>query len=164
MVKANEKNNHKLEPRQEKFIQEYLKDLNATQAAIRAGYSAKTANEQGARLLAKASIQAAIDKAQQKRAKRVEVSQDWVIENLKKVFERCMQEEPVNDREGNFTGVFNFKEAGANKALELIGKHLGMFTEKVKISGDEQGIPIQHKVTSQVIHSIDERIAQMIEE
>jgi phage terminase small subunit len=164
MVKANEKNNHKLEPRQEKFIQEYLKDLNATQAAIRAGYSAKTANEQGARLLAKASIQAAVDKAQLKRAKRVEVSQDWVIENLKKVFERCMQEEAVNDREGNFTGVFNFKEAGANKALELIGKHLGMFTEKVKISGDENGAPIKHEVKSKVIHSIDERIAQMIEE
>ena len=50
--------------KQERFVEEYLIDLNATQAAIRAGYSPKTANEQGARLLAKVSIQAAVSKAQ----------------------------------------------------------------------------------------------------
>lgn len=125
----------KLTAMQDIFIQEYLKDLNATQAAIRAGYSENTAYSIGHENLKKPEIAEAIEKALQKRAKRVEVSQDWVLENLKKVFERCMQEEAVTDKDGNFTGVFNFKDSGANKSLELIGRHLGMFIDKKEISG-----------------------------
>jgi phage terminase small subunit len=63
-------------PRQQRFVEEYLVDLNATQAAIRAGYSARTANEQGARLLANASVAAAIQAAQQARSDRMQITHD----------------------------------------------------------------------------------------
>ena len=71
-----------LTPRQAQFVQEYLIDLNATQAAIRAGYSVKTANEQAARLLANVSIQTAIQTAIKARTERTQITQDWVIHRL----------------------------------------------------------------------------------
>lgn len=66
--------------KQKLFVKEYLVDLNATQAAIRAGYSAKTANEQGARLLANVSVQAAIQEAQDKRAAKVDITAEMVLQ------------------------------------------------------------------------------------
>ncbi|MFR9710750.1 terminase small subunit [Paenibacillus sp. MB22_1] len=69
-----------LTPKQQLFVKEYLIDLNATQAAIRAGYSKKTANEQGARLLAKASIQDALQEAMNKRAEKVEITAEQVLQ------------------------------------------------------------------------------------
>ncbi|MDY3551419.1 terminase small subunit [Gemmata sp. JC717] len=69
-----------LTPKQEKFVQEYLIDLNATQAAIRAGYSEKTANEQGSRLLANVSVSQAIQRAMQERSKRTAITQDDVLQ------------------------------------------------------------------------------------
>lgn len=71
-----------LTPRQLAFVAEYLVDLNGTQAAIRAGYSPHTANEQAARLLAKASIQAAIREAMAARSARTEISADAVLREL----------------------------------------------------------------------------------
>ena len=68
-----------LKPKQRKFVEEYLTDLNATQAAIRAGYSAKTANEQAARMLAKVSVQAAVAESQAKLAERTEITQEMVL-------------------------------------------------------------------------------------
>lgn len=70
----------KLTARQKRFVVEYLIDLNATQAAIRAGYSAKTACEQGARLLANVKVQEAIQQAMSKREQRTEITQDMVLE------------------------------------------------------------------------------------
>ncbi len=72
-----------LTPKQARFVEEYLIDLNATQAAIRAGYSAKTANEQGAQLLAKLSIRKAVAEAQAIRSTRTVITQDEVIQGLK---------------------------------------------------------------------------------
>lgn len=64
------------------FVAEYLKDLNATQAAIRAGYSAKTAYSQGQRLLKDVEVAAAVGQAVDARAKRAEVDTDWVLKRL----------------------------------------------------------------------------------
>ena len=69
-------------PKQEAFVREYLIDLNATQAAIRAGYSEKTANEQGSRLLADVSVRSAIEAAKAARSERTEISADWVLRTL----------------------------------------------------------------------------------
>lgn len=69
-------------PKQEAFVREYLIDLNATQAAIRAGYSEATANEQGARLLANVSIAAAIKDALADRATRTQINADYVLNRL----------------------------------------------------------------------------------
>jgi phage terminase small subunit len=131
-----------LTEKQQRFADEYLKDLNRTQAAIRAGYSEKTAQEQGSRLLSNVMVQEYLERKRAKLEKKTEISQEWVISNLKKVFERCMQEEAVTDKEGNFKGVFEFEHSGANRSLELIGKTFGMFTDKVEHAG---GIKIKHE-------------------
>ena len=75
----------KLTPKQERFVQEYLIDLNATKAAIRAGYSAKTARELGHRQLTKVDISRAIEEAQAKRAEHAELTADAVIDELRKI-------------------------------------------------------------------------------
>jgi len=80
-----EKSASSLTPRQELFVAEYLVDLNATQAAIRAGYSPKTAHVQGPRLLGNVAVCEAVSKARQKLVKRTEVTQDRVIAELAKI-------------------------------------------------------------------------------
>jgi len=71
--------------REKQFIIEYLVDLNATQAAIRAGYSARTAKQQAQRLIKKDSVQAAIQKEMNKRARRTEITADKVLEEYAKL-------------------------------------------------------------------------------
>lgn len=137
----------KLTDKQTAFVREYLVDLNATQAAIRAGYSERTASRIGPQLLGKTWVREAIEKAQAKRARRVEVTQDYVLSNLVEVVERTMQRAPVTDRKGGQVtdeegrAVWTFDAKGASKALELLGKHLGIFTDKVKaeVSGPGGG-------------------------
>ena len=75
----------KLSPKQQRFVDEYLVDLNGTQAAIRAGYSEKTAKSIANENLTKPDIQSAISEAQQKRAKRTEITQDMVIREIAKL-------------------------------------------------------------------------------
>ncbi len=71
-----------LTPKQEAFSNEYLIDLNATQAAIRAGYSEKTANEQGSRLLANVKVAARIQELKNKRSERTRINADWLLTRL----------------------------------------------------------------------------------
>lgn len=137
----------KLTDKQAAFVREYLVDLNATQAAIRAGYSERTASRIGPQLFGKNWVREAIEKAQAKRARRVEVTQDYVLSNLVEVVERTMQRAPVTDRKGEQVtdeegrAVWTFDAKGANRALELLGKHLGIFTDKIRaeVSGPDGG-------------------------
>lgn len=119
-----------LTPKQERFVAEYLIDLNATQAAARAGYSAKTSNEQGARLLANASVSKAVADAMQKRAVRLERNADDVLRDIQAVKLDAVQ--MITDRDGNRVMA---DRPAALKALELEGKHYKMFTDKVEHSG-----------------------------
>lgn len=144
--------------KQKRFVEEYLIDLNATQAAIRAGYSPKTANEQGAQLLAKLSIQNAISAAMAERSRRTGINQDRVVRELAKIafvnasdvidVDRatvlpdahlddlaCIQSVKVKD--GNITER-EVRLADKLRALELLGKHLGMWTDKVQVTGLDQ--------------------------
>lgn len=116
-----------LNEKQKQFCEEYIIDLNGTQAAIRAGYSAKTANEQAAQLLAKLSIQEYICELKNKRSERVKYSQDELMRDILEVKNRCMQANPVLDKEGNETGVWKFDSNGANKALDMLAKHVGFY-------------------------------------
>lgn len=151
----------KLNAKQQRFVDEYLIDLNATQAAIRAGYSVKTANEQGSQLLAKLSIQEAISKAMAERSKRTGVNQDRVVLELAKIAFvnandlinpedasirphasrddlACIQSVKVKQSLSD-KGDLTEREIRLNdkmKALELLGKHLGMFKDKVELEGD----------------------------
>lgn len=116
----------KLTDKQTAFVREYLVDLNATQAAIRAGYSERTANAQAGRLLANVGIREAIETAQAKRARRVEIKAEDV---LRGVIEVTTQARDSGDLKT------------ALKGYELQGKHLGMWTERVKqeVSGPDGG-------------------------
>ena len=116
-----------LNEKQKQFCEEYIIDLNGTQAAIRAGYSKKTANEQAAQLLAKLSIQEYICELKNKRSERVKYSQDELMRDILEVKNRCMQANPVLDKEGNETGIWKFDSNGANKALDMLAKHVGFY-------------------------------------
>ncbi len=148
----------KLTKKQQLFVQEYLIDLNATQAAIRAGYSVNTANEQGSQNLAKLSIQQAIAEKMAERSKRTGVNQDRVVLELAKLAFVKMTD--VVDSEGRIKGTatdedlsciegIKYKESNTDtgysverevkigskiKALELLGKHLGMWNDKIDVN------------------------------
>ena len=102
------------------FVKEYLVDLNATQAAIRAGYSEKTANRIGPELLVKTCIATEVQKAMNKRSQGVEVSSDWVLKTIKDTTQACIDDDPVK----NASSIF--------KGGELLGKHLKLFTDKIE--------------------------------
>lgn len=125
-VKSTSKSVRQLTDKQKRFIEEYLIDLNATQAAIRAGYSKKTAMEQGHQLLQKTSVQNAIQLAQNKRSKRVEITQDDVINGL--------MLEATREGEGS-------SHSARVGAWSLLGKHLGMFKDRVDITSDDKPLP-----------------------
>ncbi len=130
------KNENDLTAKQQLFCEEYLVDLNATQAAIRAGYSERTADVIGCENLGKPSIAQFIAKLKADRSERVELSADYVVSRLMKVANRCMQEEPVKSPESDsdeVIGEYKFEHAGANKSLELLGRHLGIFNDKLDI-------------------------------
>lgn len=161
-----------LNEKQKRFVEEYLVDLNATQAAIRAGYSKKTAYSMGQRLLKKVEIQAAIQGAIENRAKRTEITQDRVLTELARVafasgadFARVvtleLPQDPITGKSRKVQAVEltdtdelppekraaiagieetknGIKVSSYDKvhALELLGKHLGMFDGK---NGQESG-------------------------
>ena len=150
-----------LTPKQDKFCNEYLIDLNATQAAIRAGYSEKTARQIGQENLSKPDIQERIKELMKEREKRTQITQDQVItefailgfSNIKDYMEhdastqrfiafkdineipddkaRAIEAIKVNYKEGKI----EFKLHSKTKTLEMIGRHLGMFTDKFEHSG-----------------------------
>ncbi len=148
----------KLTEKQQRFVDEYLIDLNATQAAIRAGYSAKTANEQGTQNLAKLSIQTEIAKRMAERSKRTGVNQDRVVLELAKIAFVKMTD--IVDEHGKIKDSaaeddlaciesIKYKESESDtgssverevkissklKALELLGKHLGMWNDKLDVN------------------------------
>lgn len=154
----------KLTPKQQRFVEEYLIDLNATQAAIRAGYkagSAQRASEIGSELLQKTPVSEAITKAMAERSKRTGINQDRVVQELAKIAFvnasdvinpedasvrmsakeddlACIQSIKVKTMDGA-KGKSIEREVKLNdkmKALELLGKHLGMFKDKVELDAD----------------------------
>ena len=131
-----------LTPKQQCFVDEYLIDLNATRAAIRAGYSAKTAEQQGPRLLGNVGVKAAIDAAKEKRAERTNINADRVLNGISRLIDRCEQAEPVYDKEGVPTGEYTFKASEALRGYDLLGRHLGLWNDKLKLQGDAEN-PIQ---------------------
>lgn len=151
-----------LTDQQERFCQEYLIDLNATKAADRAKYSKKTANEQGSRLLANVKVQARIQELMDERSKRTEITSDIVLKELLLIAKTDLSE--AFDEQGSLKDIHDIPEnirraiAGVevyvetiqgieigrtkklklwdkNRALEMLGRHLKLFTDKVEHSG-----------------------------
>lgn len=108
----------RLTPKQAAFVREYMIDLNATQAAIRAGYKAKTAYQTGAENLRKPQIQKAIQEQRKAAEEKCTVTVEWILSQIAQI----AQDEEV-------------RTADRLKALELLGKHLGLW-EKRSDDGD----------------------------
>ena len=147
--------NKALTDKQEQFCLEYLTDLNATQAAIRAGYSENTANEQGSRMLAKVNVQRRIAELQAERAERLQIQHDDILRELASIAfaspahymdvvqvdgtSRILVKPTAEWTEQQKAAVISIKNTPNGveirlsdkvKALELLGKHLGMFNRK----------------------------------
>jgi phage terminase, small subunit len=145
-----------LSEKQTRFVQEYIIDLNARQAAIRAGYSPKTAGAQSSRLLTKVKIQDEIAKAMEDRGKRTGVTQDRVLVELSAIaFAKATDYVEVDENgavkikptanlsDEQKKAIAGIKE-GANgievklvdktKALEMLSRHLGLFNDKLNVN------------------------------
>ena|SRR3990167_2838151 len=132
-----------LNRKQLRFCQEYLKDANATQAAIRAGYSQKTAKAIGSRLLTKVDVKEKV----QDELEDLGIDARYILSSIKELGERCMQRKPVMVRDGKKwkqkteiiehegqdveVGVWEFDSTGANKAFENLGRFRKLFTDNV---------------------------------
>ena len=112
----------KLTEKQKRFCEEYLVDLNATQAAIRAGYKEKTARSSASENLTKPDIQQYLRELIDKRSERTGIAADTVLLELERI--------ALSDVE--ITGKEKIK------ALELLGKHLGLFSEQKGAAGEEE--------------------------
>jgi phage terminase small subunit len=144
----------KLNPRQQLFIKEYLIDRNATQAAIRAGYSEKTAEQIGFRLLRNVQIEKAVNSALEKQMKRLDISADRVLQEIAclsfydpKDFESVNGPEDIKNLpedvrraivgwDWNKNGKFVLKISPKTPSLDQLGRHLKLFTDKLEISGN----------------------------
>ena len=147
--------------KQKRFCDEYLIDLNATQAAIRAGYPPASANSVGSENLAKPDIRARIDTEIAERSRRTGVNADRVVQELAKIaFVKATDiidpntatvRDSATEEDKACIAAVKFKSSSGEssdsvereirmcdklKALELLGKHLGMFTDKVNVSGN----------------------------
>ena len=113
-----------LNPKQRRFVREYLKDHNASRAYKRAGYHCKTRSSldtAAGRLLRNVEVQSALQEAMNEQAKRTLVDADYVIHGLK--------------REAEFRGD-GCSHGARVKALESLGKHLGLFVDRIQHEGD----------------------------
>jgi phage terminase small subunit len=146
--------------RQKAFIEEYLIDLNQTQAAIRAGYSPVSAKQQGSELMTNPNVSARIDKALAERSKRTGINADRVLMELARlgyaqlIDVANLDEATLRDASRDDTAAIQsikvkkiptengeiiereIKIIDKTKPLELMGKHLGLFTDKLNISGE----------------------------
>lgn len=156
--------------RQALFVAEYLVDLNATQAAIRAGYSGPTANPVGGQLVHRKNIKAAIEVAQAQRLARVNMTADSVLEEMALLAKSNIEHYVIDDfgnvtlaegapagamaaiasikkkvrhgRDGSITYEVDLKLWDKPTPLKLMGRHVGLFVERMEHTGKDGG-PIE---------------------
>lgn len=132
--------------KQKKFCEEYLVDLNATQAVIRAGYNTTYPNRIAFQLMENPAIRIAIDGLRAERSKSTDVTKDFVLRGIQKAIRMAEESE-------NLSALL--------RGHELLARHLGMFIERTEISGpDGEAIKMEQKVKEDV-ESIKNRIASL---
>lgn len=137
-----------LNEKQKAFCREYIKDFNATQAAIRAGYSEKTANRIASRLLTKVDIQEYVDKLKHEAAVKSRVTPEWILAKLEQIVEMGLGNEPTDVlvKESYGVGLTQTDSrkmtkadlAAAKSALDLLGRYHGIFTDTTKVEHSGQ--------------------------
>lgn len=110
-----------------RFADKYFETLNASKSAIYAGFSEATSRQGAYQLLQKEDIQEYLERLRAEAAEKSGISREWIIERFKEVSDRCIQAEPVMDKNGMETGEYKFDSAGVNKATEMLGKIIGIF-------------------------------------
>lgn len=140
-----------LTPKQAAFVREYQVDLNATQAAIRAGYAEASAHVTGSQLLRLPKVTTELAKVQSKALERVQAAQSeaaavasaqWIIDKSVALVERCTQAVPVLNSKGEPTGEYTFDSGGANRALDRLAKMHPEFSEKHEVKGELRALVV----------------------
>ena len=179
----------KLKGRRAAFVREFLKDRNATQAAIRAGYSADTAKQQGSRLLTNADVQSAVGAGEQKAAERAEITVERIVREYGRIgFARItdfydfsadgvtlkpshgltedqlaavmeVRSHKTVDAEGRSTTRIELKLHRKSEALEALGRHLGMFNDKLEVRVQSQ---VEDLLGSVRAHMTPDAYAQLV--
>jgi len=172
-----------LNRKQEVFCNEYIIDLNGTQAAIRAGYSEKTAEVKASQLLRIVKVKDRVSELQKTRSIRTEVTQDLVINeiskiafaNIQDIFDEYGELIPIHElprevaaalQEINQDSIGNgdgeqvikrkYKLSDKKSSLELLGRHLGLFTDKIKhdhLSSDNSMSPTKQNRTIEEVET-----------
>lgn len=180
-----------LPPRQQLFVQEYLIDLNATQAAIRAGYAYSSAAVTGHQLITNPNVAAHIERAKAQRLSRVNVTQESVLHEMSLLSNSCLDWFYIDDNgnvqltplapEGAMGAVSSIKKRIIKKmdkddnvfityevfltlwdkpgSLKLMGKHAGLFPDKVEVTGKDGG-PIEIKTVKRTIVDPDGKVSE----
>jgi phage terminase small subunit len=112
----------KLSPKMALFVEEYMVDLNASEAVLRAGYKTRNQNRMGAELLRHPLVAAEVSKRKEARSDRLELTADYVLTKLVDIVEKS-----------------NDNPTAALRGLELLGKHLGLYRDRQEISGPDGG-------------------------
>lgn len=133
----------KLSPKMARFVEEYLLDLNASAAVIRAGYKTRNNNRIGAELLRHPLVRKELDAHMSERRERMELNADYVLTKLVNIVE--------NTEKGN--------PAAALRGLELLGKHLGLYRDRTEISGPDGGAIETEQRVKEDVHDFTARIA-----
>lgn len=132
-----------LKGKRERFCQEYTVDYNQTKAAIRAGYAEKSAAKQGCLLMKDPEVLARIREIQKELAERLMLTRELIVIRLLEVVDICMAAKPVmvwstEKHAWVESGTYQIDAKGATRALEALGRYLGMFSEN-KADPDDNG-------------------------
>jgi len=132
----------KLTPRMRAFVREFIVCRNGAEAARRAGYSKGVAREQAYQLLRHPNIQSALREAEEAEDRLVGSRRHYVLNRLRDLAERSMAAEPVRDANGVKVGVYKQDGPTAARALELLGKHEGLFNDRidVRVQGEVESL------------------------
>jgi len=156
-----------LTPRQSRFVDEYLLDMNGARAYQRAGYKGKggVADAAASRMLKLPHVQQAVQQRIAERSRRTQIDADFVLQGIAKNISRCEQGAAVIDRsgepvmaegpDGEIAPLWKYDAANALKGYELLGKHLKLFTDKVDHSS-EDGSMTPKTITRVIIDPRDE--------